>query len=185
MLVRCAIVAFFACLCVNVGLAADTKTGKAEQKALQGQPWAFGVSESRKDALWQQSVKAHEMHDKATPDTPAQPGTDSVDTTKGIDSALQGQQKRRGKKDELGVSWEREKQGWHSGAKALHTPDEHLPVDSRHHVRAFADVEAGDNLNINVGPELIVKDNQKSPYTGKSEQPDSSVGMGMQFQLGF
>ena len=169
------------CLCcAGMGQAAEEK--EPGGKAMQGQPWAFGASESRKDALWQRSVNAHDMHDKAMPDS--KPHMHGVDTRKGIDSALQGRQKH-GKKDELGVSWEREKSGWRNDANARRTPDEYVPVESRHHVRAYADVDASEDLNISVGPELIVKDSQANPYSGKSEQPDSAVGMGMQFQLGF
>ena len=173
-----------ATLCLSVSLCAGTGQAAGKKgmhsRGEQGQPWAFGESASRNDALWQRSVNAQEMHEQATPDT----GPRSMDTRKGIDSALQGQQKH-GKKDGLGVSWEREKSGWRTDANAKRTPDEYVPVESRHHVRAYAGVEAGEDLNISVGPELIVRDSQTTPYSGKSEQPDSSVGMGMQFQLGF
>ena len=171
------------CLCVccaGMGQAAEKKV--PGEKAMQGQPWAFGASQSRNDALWQRSVNAHDMHDQATPDSKAQ--MHGVDTRKGIDSALQGQRKH-GKKDDVGVSWKRERSNWRTDSTVARTPDEHVPVESRHHVRAYADVDAGDDLNVSVGPELIVRDGQASPHTGKSDQPDSALGMGMQFQLGF
>ena len=64
------------------------------------------------------------------------------------------------------------------------TADENIPMQSRHVVRAFADVDAGDNLNVRVGPELILKDEQRE-RAGANKQPESALGMGMQFKLGF
>jgi hypothetical protein len=57
-------------------------------------------------------------------------------------------------------------------------------MQSRHVVRAYADVDAGDDLNVSVGPELILKDEQRE-RTAANKQPDSALGMGMQFKLGF
>jgi hypothetical protein len=51
-------------------------------------------------------------------------------------------------------------------------------------IRAFADVDAGEDLSINVGPELILKDEQ-ARQDSSSTQPDSAVGMGMHFKLDF
>lgn len=179
----------FGCLAGTATLAADAgTTGAHKQKGIKTQSWKFGASESRKDALWRRSVNPREMRDRATPGSKPKVPDNSVDTTGSIDSALQGQ-RTSGKthhKDGLGMSWKREKSDWHSHPNTLHEPDESLPVQSRHRVRAFADMDAGDDLNISVGPELILKDRQGSPYaTSKTEQPDSSVGMGMQFELGF
>ena len=64
-----------------------------------------------------------------------------------------------------------------------HAPQEFAPFTSLP-VRAFADVDAGDNLNVRVGPELILKDEQRE-RAGANKQPESALGMGMQFKLGF
>jgi len=45
-------------------------------------------------------------------------------------------------------------------------------------------VDAGDDLNVSVGPELILKDEQRE-RAAANKQPDSALGMGMQFKLGF
>ena len=162
---------------VQQARAADATRSKNE--GVHGQPWAFGVSQSREEALWQSSVNAHDMQDRATPDRKSKAHDISP-------SADQSPQKRsRGKRDSIGMSWDRQKGRWRSSA-APNTPDEHLPVESEHHVRAYADVPAGDGLDIKMGPEVIVKDGKETPYTGKrNEDPKSSVGMGMQFKLDF
>lgn len=175
---------FCLCLLLGAGLTAGpvqqaqaADAARSKNKGVHGQPWAFGVSQSREDALWQSSVSADDMQHRATPDSPPH----VVD-----DAAGQPRQKRAaGKKDNIGLSWDRQKGGWRSSA-APNTPDEHLPVESEHHVRAYADVPAGDGLDIKMGPEIIVRDGKETPYTGKhNEDPKSSVGMGMQFKLDF
>ena len=57
-------------------------------------------------------------------------------------------------------------------------------MQSRHVVRAYADVDAGDDLSIRVGPELILKDEQRE-RANANKQPESALGLGMQFKLDF
>lgn len=188
-----AVLPFFLCLLLGTGLIVGTigiigavapaqaaDASQTKGKGLHGQPWAFGASQSREDALWQRSVSVDDMKDRATPDNPFHRADAQADTPP------QGQQrKRHGRKDDIGLSWDRRKGGWRSNASP-NTPDEHLPVEGEHHVRAYADVPAGDDLQIRMGPEVIVKDGKETPYTGKrNEDPKSSVGMGMQFKLDF
>ena len=190
MLLRVGMAALPFCLCLLLGAglivgtvgpvtpvqAADAS--RAEKgKGLHGQPWAFGASQSREDALWQRSVNPHDMQHRATPDSKPHTIGEGLDQLKPKRAA--------GKKDNVGLSWDRRNGGWRSSASP-NTPDEHLPVESEHRVRAFADVPAGDGLDIKMGPEVIVKDGKETPYSSKrNETPKSSVGMGMQFKLDF
>lgn len=188
-----AVLPFFLCLLLGTGLIVGTigiigavapaqaaDASQTKGKGLHGQPWAFGTSQSREDALWQRSVNAHDLQDKATPDNPLHKAGALADTPP------QGQRKQaRGKKDNIGLSWDRQKGGWRSNGSP-NTPDEHFPIESEHRVRAFADVPAGDDLHVKMGPEVIVKDGKETPYTGKhNTDPKSAVGMGMQFKLDF
>ena len=151
---------------------------------MHAKPWAFGSSQEGRDALWQQGVNAEHLKKRAIPHKESDPP--ALDTSKGIDSALSDKKNlKKHKRDDLGVSWDRERTAWNSAPNAHQDPDERVAVESRHRVRAFADVETSEDLSISVGPELILKDKQNAPYAGHSDQPDSSVGMGMQFKLDF
>ena len=52
-------------------------------------------------------------------------------------------------------------------------------------MRAFADVAPSDNLDINIGPELILKDDNSRDQIANSSQPDTVLGLGMNFKLDF
>lgn len=182
--------------------------------ALHGQPWAFGQSSDRKDALWQRGVPAQSLKRRAVRGVAPQPGrqraargdarnrtssppatvdrSGAMNTDSGIERALSdaeggaasrsGQTQRAG----LGMSMANETSTWcvTPGRDALR-PDETRARDSRHVLRAFAGVEPNDDLSIHVGPELILKDEQHSAESAGASQPDSALGLGMQFKLDF
>lgn len=65
-------------------------------------------------------------------------------------------------------------------------PDECISLDSRHVLRAYAGVETGNDMSINVGPELILKnEHNRMANVANSDQPDSALGLGMHFKLDF
>lgn len=200
--------------------AAAQKTGtvrpghRPASGALHGQPWAFGQSSDRKDALWQRGVPAQSLKRRAVRGAAPQPGRQraargdargrtspppqtverggAMNTDSGIERALSdaeggaasrsGQTQRAG----LGMSMANETSTWcvTPGRDALQ-PDETRARDSRHVLRAFAGVEPSDDLSIHVGPELILKDEQHSAESAGASQPDSALGLGMQFKLDF
>lgn len=158
----------------------STANGK---KALHGEAWAFGQSSSRRDAIWQQGVPPESLRKHAVRD--AGKHAKAVDTAPGIDNALDTAAKAEKKKSSLGVRVDKESSSWREPLPMDATrPDESLPMESRHVVRAFADVEAGDDLSISLGPELILKD-EYNERSVNNNQPDSVLGMGMQFKLDF
>ena len=127
------------------------------------------------------------------------PGKGAVDTGDAIERALSAAQaaskaeeakaaSEQGfkPKGSLGLSMKDSTTTWNvTPMREAMRPDEILVRDRQHVVRAFADVEPTDDLSIRVGPELILKDEQHAAESAGSSQPDSALGLGMQFKLDF
>lgn len=125
------------------------------------------------------------------------PGKGAVDTGDAIERALSAAQAASGAeeakapaghkpKGSLGLSMKNSTTTWNvTPMREAMRPDEVLVRDRRHVVRAFADVEPTEDLSIRVGPELILKDEQHGAESAGSSQPDSALGLGMQFKLDF
>ena len=127
------------------------------------------------------------------------PGNGAVDTGDAIERALSAAQaaskaeeakaaSEQGfrPKGSLGLSMKDSTTTWNvTPMRESMRPDEILVRDRQHVVRAFADVEPVDDLSIRVGPELILKDEQHAAESAGSSQPDSALGLGMQFKLDF
>ena len=194
------------------------QAAQTKKKPLHGQPWAFGQSEDRKDALWRRGVPAQSLKERAVGAKSAQAagrtaktrgakaaekgavagatvGKGAMDTGGGINSALSaaesagqagGATQAAKPKGSLGLSMENETTTWNvTPMREAMRPDEVLARDSRHVVRAYADMEPTEDLSISVGPELILKDEQHGAESAGSSQPDSALGLGMQFKLDF
>ena len=59
-------------------------------------------------------------------------------------------------------------------------------IHEQHRLGAYTNVREGDDLNIRLGPEVIVKDSKgRQPLETQSGQPDSELGLGMQLQYKF
>lgn len=161
------------------------KADAGKKKSLHGSAWAFGQSDDRDAAIWRQGTPVRHLHERAVKDAGLK--KKAMNTTPGIDSALdEAAGKKKKKKSGLGVSVENETATWRERLPTESArPDESLPLESRHVVRAFADVDAGEDLSISVGPELILKDEQNRDHSANNSQPDSALGLGMQFKLDF
>lgn len=111
----------------------------------------------------------------------------SADTTGGIDRALRAaSEKEKKKKGGLGLSMENEGTTFKvDPGRSAWRADENLNRAGRHVVRAFADVEPSDDLSINLGPELILKDESNVEEKANQSQPDSVLGLGMHFKYDF
>jgi hypothetical protein len=158
-----------------------SQVNAAEKSAKKGNlhaaPWVFGKSADRNAAIWREGVRAQNLHKQATPQK-------SVDTDSAIERALDAAKSPESQKP-LGISIKKEKTDWREPLPDdIARPDENVPRESRHVVRALADVKASENLSINVGPELILKD-QQHQAGNTDRQPDSALGMGMGFKLDF
>lgn len=137
--------------------------------------WAFGQSESRKDRIWQKGIDGDVVSRKK------KTGKIRTESKDRLANAA-----RENIKGSLGLSLKEETGSWKTtpDAKSVH-PDENIYRDRKHVVRAFADVQAGDDLNISIGPELILKDDQPNEESATENQPDSALGLGMRFKYDF
>ena len=162
------------------------KTGaKNREKSSSGihaPAWAFdGGGQSRE--AWREGTSSGELKKRAVGEEAAK--DKAVNTESGINSALKTANAQTERKNGLAVSVGQDESAWRKKSQLEpETADENIPMQSRHVVRAYADVDAGDNLNVRVGPELILKDEQRE-RAGANKQPESALGMGMQFKLGF
>ena len=160
------------------------KADARKKKALHGNAWAFGQSDDRDAAIWRQGMPVRSLHDRAV--SKAGVKKKAMNTAPGIDNALNEAAGSKKKKSGLALSVDNETSTWRERLPTeTARPDEILPLESRHVVRAFADLETGEDLSISVGPELILKDEQNRDHSASNSQPDSALGLGMQFKLDF
>lgn len=156
--------------------------------------WTFSQGVNSRDA-WREGMPMESLRRRALPHSapPLGKHRKAMNTAPGIDSALKEvdkrQQRQRSPKGKMGVSVREENATWREevGPMQMTAPDEHLPMERRHVVRAYAGVQSGDDLRISVGPELILKnESHEIPHAaGDERQPDSALGLGMQFQYDF
>ena len=157
---------------------------KKQKNSLHARDWTFSEGSSR-DAWQIQGMPTNNLQGRAVGSpvpkdiTPGQ----VVNTSKGIDSALSHAEKSK-KKSALALSVDDESSPWRESATSDKTPDENLSMESRHVVRAYADTEVSEDMNIGLGPELILRNEQRE-RPSNNKQPDSVLGMGMQFKLDF
>lgn len=159
-----------------------TKSKNATGASIHAPTWAFdGGTQSRE--AWRGGASTSDLQKRAVGEEAAK--DNSVNTASGINSALDTANAKAERKNGLAVSVGQDESAWRKKSQLEpEAADENIPMQSHHVVRAFADVDAGDNLNVRVGPELILKDEQRE-RSGANKQPESSLGLGMQFKLGF
>ena len=177
-----AIFVSLACLVPDMADAATKKQIDNKDKAITGDAWTFGQSLGRNDAIWHKGINSNDVKARATKNVPRVP-KQAADTRKGINRAIENS---REKIFPGGLSMETQKSSWKvNPAEKFMRPDEEKVRESRHVVRAFADVAPSDNLDINIGPELILKDDNSRDQIANSSQPDTVLGLGMNFKLDF
>lgn len=161
---------------------AAAKKKDAGGAGIHAPAWAFDNGTHSREA-WRDGKSTSELKKRAVGEEPAK--ENSVNTASGISSALKTAESKGERKNGLAVSVGQDESAWRKKSQLEpESADENVPMQSRHVVRAYADVDAGDNLNVRVGPELILRDDQRD-RAGANKQPDSALGMGMQFKLGF
>ena len=158
------------------------KKRDANGAGIHAPAWAFDGGKPSREA-WRDGASTSDLQKRAVGEEADK--DNSVNTASGINSALKTANTKAERKNGLAVSVGQDDSAWRKkGQMEPETADENIPMQSRHVVRAFADVDAGDDLNVRVGPELILKDEQRE-RAGANKQPESALGMGMQFKLGF
>lgn len=148
-----------------------------ESESLHARPWAFGVSDERADILWKKGMGGAEIKKRSTPQLPQK----GVDTSGGINRALD-----KAARSSVGLSMETESSKWKAEPdKNRPHPDEDRMRESKKILRAYAGLQAGEDFNISIGPELIIKDENRSEPGANENEPDSSLGIGMKFKYDF
>lgn len=157
------------------GAALAAESGQTAQKnRIDIKCWTFGQSTGRNAALWKKGVTAQDVKNRAT----------SSHENKNKKPAESAKEEKHGFKG--GLSVESQKRTWDTTPdKTRVRPDEMRYREGRHVFRAFTDVAPSDDLDINIGPELILKDEQTTSQLSNSTQPDTVLGMGMNFKLDF
>ena len=150
----------------------------------QSSAWTFSQGESSRD-VWREAMPMETLRRRAVKPQDRRT-TRAVNTKPAIDSALRAIKKRRETKGDVGFSIKQESSSWREDALSQDkAPDEKLPMESRNVVGAYAGVITDDDLSIKVGPELILKDDTRENPHADNRQPESSLGLGMQFKLDF
>lgn len=138
---------------------------------MHAQPWAFGHSADRHEAIWQKGVEGKKMapQRKSPPERKKDP-----------------ENKAPSLRSSLGVSMKDETGVWKVTPSQKNVrPDEGRVRENKHVLGAYAGVQAGEDFGISVGPELILKDDSKGDDTAYTDQPDSVWGLGMKFKYDF
>lgn len=168
-------------------------TGKtAHGTSGSGQSWGFGASSDRDAALWRDGVETESLRKRAL-------GRDRGNAAS-IEHALRQADRRAkagsrakqalrndGEKSRLGVNIRRDDSVWHAELPSSESrADELRPLERRHVVRAYADIMDSDDASLTIGPELMLRDEDREWGKGnKPEDRDASLGLGMQFSLDF
>lgn len=149
--------------------------------------WAFGADEAQ-TARWRQGISGAELQHQAVAgagrrsDATARAGKRADDGKKSVTAAAAAS---GGDRSGVYLSWERDITTWQPETPTrIRQAGEVFSLHQRHIVRAQA--RAGDkNASVSVGPEVILKDDNDKAVAKDPHSPDSAVGFGMHFMLGF
>lgn len=174
------IVLFLACVFVftmNIANAQERNVaqGSTSNNGIHAEPWAFGQSADRKQPIWQKGKPGESMIPGKKKSASA--GKSKKETNTSSENRF---------KSSLGVSLKESTGSWKvTPSQKNIRPDEEHVRENRHILGAYAGIEAGDDFNIGIGPELILKDDTKGEDSAYSDQPESALGWGMKFKYDF
>ncbi|MCR4666343.1 MAG: hypothetical protein K5657_03510 [Desulfovibrio sp.] len=63
--------------------------------------------------------------------------------------------------------------------------DENLILHGEHRIKAMKNLDDSESFDVNAGPEVIIKDDKQNKKVTTSDQPDSEIGIGLQFNYRF
>lgn len=154
-------------------------------RGVHANSWAFSRGDDSR-AAWRNGMPMETLQRRAVENSYSEANNKSVNTASGINSALDVADKRNQAVGDI-ISVRQETSSWHKdvGPQPDAPPDENLSMERRHVVGAYADVQTDDDLSIKVGPELILKNEEREIPYADDRQPKSSLGVGMQFKLDF
>lgn len=150
--------------------------------------WTFGAD--AQSARWRQGISGAVLQHKAVVvkgKTAAAPAVKA--NRKKMNDDSERARSAVGESDRptsgVALSWERDITTWQPETPTkIRQAGEVFSLHQRHIVRAQA--RAGDrNASVSVGPEFILKDEKENALAKDPHVPDSTVGFGMQFMVGF
>lgn len=163
---------------INIDAQEGGKKFESSDKVHEGmhaEPWAFGKSADRNAPIWAKGQSGKNLLRK--------------DRKAAVASKTPQDTEETGKhqnKSSWGLSFKEEAGTWKvtPSQKNIH-PDEKRVRENKHVLGAYADLEAAEDFNIRLGPELIIKDESQGDEGAYTDQPDSAWGVGMKFQYDF
>lgn len=177
-----------ALLCLAPALCAARTSDKAGPRRVQASGkhgWTFST-DAAQARRWQKGISGAELQHKAVAgaadrNTAASSVAATRKSSGGTSSAAGTGSSRSG----LAVSWERDIATWQVETPSkLRQAGETFSLRERHIVRAQA--QAGsDNAFVSIGPEVILKNDDDRALAKDTNSPESAVGFGMRFMLGF
>lgn len=171
--------------CLNLcftNLTFGAETGRNSPGQSNGALWGFGQSVDRNDELWRKGKAGTDLnrHQKNMQKP------HGANTASGIEQALKEAESQNKIQGKFGVSLKQDSTSWSAAPENRESrPDEEISRERRHVLRAFAGVEKENNFKFDIGPELILKDEEHSAESAMTNQPDSALGLGMKFQYDF
>lgn len=162
----------------------DSAKKQAKTEPIHGHAWKFGTAkQSRKAAAerWQRGLNSTSLRKRAVSHR-----KEPIPEVTEEDMLVNPMFPKGKKKSAFSLGFEHKGSSWNNGPSAdLHNPGEDYLMEGRNVIRGTTSVDAGNDLNIDLGPELILKDQKARESLSNSNQPDSSLGIGMQFKFGF
>ena len=160
--------------------------GKMMQPGASG--WAFGAD--AQSSRWRRGISGAELQHKAVVVKGKTAAASAVKANrKKTNDDSERARSTVGESDRptsgVALSWERDITTWQPETPTkIRQAGEVFSLHQRHIVRAQA--RAGDrNASVSVGPEFILKDDRENALAKEPHTPDSTVGFGMQFMVGF
>lgn len=150
--------------------------------------WTFGTD--AQSARWRQGISGAELQHKAVVARGKAAAASAEKANRKKDAGDRGSVRSAGDgpgqpSSGVALSWERDITTWQPETPTkIRQAGEVFSLHQRHIVRAQA--RAGDkDASVSVGPEFILKDDRENALAKEPHVPDSTVGFGMQFMMGF
>lgn len=150
--------------------------------------WTFGTDVQ--SARWRQGISGAELQHKAVVVKGKAAAASAAKANRKKAAGNSGSVRSAGDGPDqptsgVALSWERDITTWQPETPTkIRQAGEVFSLHQRHIVRAQA--RAGDkDASVSVGPEFILKDDRENALAKEPHVPDSTVGFGMQFMMGF
>ena len=146
----------------------------AEKQTVQQPAWFSPAPQNRKKGLSADKIRENAVLGRAA--APAKNA--GKEKCQQVHSPMPG---------EIHFAYEKQHSTWSPKPPASQqkSPDESLALQGEHHVGAYSTLDNSKDLDIQVGPELILKDEKHNSPLTRSDQPDSELGVGMRFSYDF